>query len=364
MSKSKTINGNSVTLVQSGDSNWAGYTTQMLETIIDNMVDKGQSVLDNNSSISWDNAASTLTLSLKVNASDNLEFNSNKVLDAGDIVNDDTTGGTDVPASAEIVKTHGTEIDDKLNISDIDDTPADDADVPVSSKWVYDNIYKAWKAKTSSGKTIDYTITDNDGIETIYLNDTDNTRTITLPTASDNTDREITIYNNNSYSYNGSNDNNRSVNIQTEGSETINGVDTTATGNPINIEHQYCGLTFKSDGSNWLIIRTIGECDINTTCNSGSIELEYQKTFTGTSDADSSTSITHGIDDHDKIIQCTGHIRRDSTNQYRVYDCERYDASSNGRGWNLAFDENVVYLANVGGELQSETYWVRIKYYI
>jgi hypothetical protein len=30
--------------------------------------------------------------------------------------------------------------DGKLNVADIDDTPADDADVPVSSKWVFDNV--------------------------------------------------------------------------------------------------------------------------------------------------------------------------------------------------------------------------------
>jgi len=47
-------------------------------------------------------------------------------------------GGTPATAPSTDIETLATS---KLSVADIDDTPADDADTAVSSKWVFDNLY-------------------------------------------------------------------------------------------------------------------------------------------------------------------------------------------------------------------------------
>ena len=46
-----------------------------------------------------------------------------------------------------------------------------------------------------STKSADYTITDTDNIGTVLVDDTSSNRTITLPTAADNTDRKLLVIN-------------------------------------------------------------------------------------------------------------------------------------------------------------------------
>lgn len=274
--------------------------------------------------------------------------------------------------------------DDKLAIADIDDTPADDADTAVSSKWTYDNLYNTlsttirdkiddyFRLITSAEKTANYTITDTDRLETIRVGDNDGDITITLPTASDNTDREITIYNNNSYSYNGSNDNDRKVLLQTEGSETINGVDTTSGGDPIEIEHQYCGLTVKSDGSNWVIVGTIGECEIrtieeDTTGNESfdtkhTLEFIYERFLTGTLDNDDTTSIAHGLSDIDKIYALSVDCYDDTNSMYRVK--EHYRSNSSSREYAITLDATNIVIGGVASDYRTHTYKIFLKYWI
>lgn len=249
----------------------------------------------------------------------------------------------------------------RLKVADIDDTPANDADTAVSSQWIYNNLYSSFEVKTSSAKTTDYTITDTDGIETVIVGDTDNDRTITLPTAADNTDREITVYNNNSYSYNGSNDNDRKVVVQAEAAgETINGVDCSSGGNPINIEHQYCGLTFKCNGSVWFIIRTIGQCEIDMTLGA-TIEIVYTKFFTGTTDIAVTHSFAHGVD-WTKIIMGTGSIHESNLTAYVTHGYRIGSASSSQ--FEFLWDATNVIFGTVGTNFRVQPYKATIKYYL
>jgi hypothetical protein len=83
----------------------------------------------------------------------------------------------------------------------------------------------------------DYTVTDTDGYRTIAVTTGASDRTVTLPTASANTDRRLTIIKADS----GAGD----VIIDGEGSETINGSTT------VTLSGQYASLDIVCDGSNW-----------------------------------------------------------------------------------------------------------------
>lgn len=56
-------------------------------------------------------------------------------------------------------------LEDKFNIADIDDTPADDADTAVSSKWIYDNVSSIYTL-SKAGTIIAY---GNDSVPNGYL---------------------------------------------------------------------------------------------------------------------------------------------------------------------------------------------------
>jgi hypothetical protein len=129
--------------------------------------------LGNNESIEWRNNADSGNLILNVTTGDVLAFAGNKVLDASDIVNDDTTGGATVPASAEIVKTHGTEIDGKSQGGLFENTiinPIDENMVDQYSKTgttVVNNEYCIDRWKCSTNQTADPTF--NKGSDYIEL---------------------------------------------------------------------------------------------------------------------------------------------------------------------------------------------------
>ena len=95
-------------------------------------------------------------------------------------------------------------------------------------------------ANTTSAKSADYTILDGDGIETILMTTGASTRTVTLPTAADNTNRQITVKKVDSGV--------GTVIIDGEGAETIDGA-TTHT-----IYSQYGRVTLVCDGTSWHIL--------------------------------------------------------------------------------------------------------------
>lgn len=97
----------------------------------------------------------------------------------------------------------------------------------------------SWES-TSSGKSADYTVTDTDGFTTILMTTAGTDRTVTLPTAADNTGRVLVI---------------KKVDTGTgktivdgEGSETIDGLTT------YSLFYQYDWVRIECDGTGWQVI--------------------------------------------------------------------------------------------------------------
>lgn len=91
-----------------------------------------------------------------------------------------------------------------------------------------------------SGKSADYTVTDTDNIRTVGMTTGASARTVTLPTAADNTHRIITV----KKVDNGAG----TCTVDGEGSETIDGATTLV------LTSQYDGVTIQCDGTNWKIL--------------------------------------------------------------------------------------------------------------
>lgn len=240
-----------------------------------------------------------------------------------------------------------------LKTADLDSQPADDSETAVTSKWIYDTIYKAFKPKTSSTKTASYTILDDDGYETIYWGSHDANDTFTLPTAADNTDRELTVMNVNPYAYEGSSDNSRKVTLDGEGAETINDQAS------IDIERYGCGVRIKCDGTGWYIFDTIGPCELGDI--SGTWEMLYYKYFLGTTTSSSTTNIPHGVD-WDKIVSCVGSLHDGTNPAYRYYDLLK--GTNSTACFYLSIDSTKIFFAGVGSDFYNQNYRITIKYYI
>lgn len=117
---------------------------------------------------------------------------------------------------------------------------------------------QAWKYNCvdTSAKSADYTVTDIDMIRTVLMTTSSTNRTVTLPTAADNTGRIITIKKVDSGT--------GTVIIDGEGSETIDGATT------LTLYTQYDVATLQCDGSNWhtFSLNTITKpIDITSSCS-------------------------------------------------------------------------------------------------
>lgn len=111
------------------------------------------------------------------------------------------------------------------------------------------SYYPLVQSNTNSVSGANYTILDDDGYEHILVSAGASDRTITLPTAADNTGRKITITKSDSGAGH--------VIIDGEGSETING-STTKT-----LYLQYRSISLICDGSEWFIVKT-SDTEIST----------------------------------------------------------------------------------------------------
>ena len=110
--------------------------------------------------------------------------------------------------------------------------------------------YKPMQTDTSA-KSADYTVLDDDGIKTILMTTGASDRTVTLPTASANSGRSITVMKVDSGA--------GKCTIDGEGSETINGVAT------CDLYTQYDRVTVVCDGSEWFRVESEwGEYDISS----------------------------------------------------------------------------------------------------
>lgn len=89
-------------------------------------------------------------------------------------------------------------------------------------------------------KSASYTVTDTDNVGTVIVDDTSSNRTITLPTAADNTDRKLIVINTSS--------DGGTVTVDGEGAETVDG------GTTVVMATQYDKVEVQCDGTSWYSI--------------------------------------------------------------------------------------------------------------
>jgi len=100
------------------------------------------------------------------------------------------------------------------------------------------------KSQVHTVSSANYTVLDDDGYDTIAVSTGGTTRTVTLPTASDNTGRRITITKTDSGS--------GYITVDGEGAETVNGLAT------VSVIFQYDFIEVLCTGSEWLIVNQQG----------------------------------------------------------------------------------------------------------
>ena len=204
-------------------------------------------------------------------------------------------------------------------------------------------------SKASIAKSVDYLILDNDKFSLIRMTTGSGTdKTVTLPTAADNKDREISLIKADSGS-------NYAI-LDGEGAETIDylGIQQTT----ITIELQGRGIVVKSNGTSWDVIEVIGA---KIESIGGVLEMVYSKYFTGTKDNDSETQVTHGVD-FDKITQCDGMIYNTAVFSYFIYGI--VDTASVDNSYQLRIYSTYISFIVVGVNLRIKNYKTTIKYYI
>ena len=92
----------------------------------------------------------------------------------------------------------------------------------------------------------------------------------------------------------------------------------------------------------------------------GSKTQVYTKYLTGTLDADSSTSVAHGVTGIDNILSVVVVCYNSTLSAYRV--SEIYLASSVTEGLAIRYDATNVIIAGVGAQLQGQKYRIAIDY--
>lgn len=170
----------------------------------------------NNEGAGWRNQANSADKILKVNTSDNLEYDGNKVFDQSDLLDEDSMASNSAtkPASQQSIKAYvDTGLSAKVNQTnpvldgtitgtaflDEDNMSSDSATKVASQQSIKAYVDTEIAAATGGGvsysaKSADYTVLDGDGIRVIGMTTGSTTdKTVTLPTAADNTNRIIDI---------------------------------------------------------------------------------------------------------------------------------------------------------------------------
>lgn len=88
----------------------------------------------------------------------------------------------------------------------------------------------------------------------------------------------------------------------------------------------------------------------------------FTKYFTGTLDADASTSVAHGITGIDNILHVSACVFNDNSSKYNVYDTNLDVGAGSDHGFQVAFDGTNVRIQSVGAFLQSNKYRIKIDY--
>lgn len=248
-----------------------------------------------------DNGANSLVLASSngaLSASRTLNFNTGdsdrtitlggNLTTSGDAVTLTMTGPTNVtlPTSGTLATLAGTEtLTNKtltspvLNtgvsgtaIKDEDDMASDSAThlaTQQSIKAYVDTQVSSVSASGSqtSAKSADYTVTDVDNIRTVLMTTGSSNRTVTLPTAADNTHRIITVKKVDSGS--------GTCVVDGEGSETIEGSTT------ITLYAQYESITVQCDGTKWHIVSSEWAAGTYTPATSNEVGFSNTTSFFG-----------------------------------------------------------------------------------
>ncbi len=94
--------------------------------------------------------------------------------------------------------------------------------------------------------------------------------------------------------------------------------------------------------------------------NDGAVQQVFTKYFTGTTDADSTTNVAHGVTAAN-ILHVSAIIFHSGTN-YFVYDMQM--SVSLNDAFTLVYDATNIILGNVGTNNQSRAYKIKIEYTI
>lgn len=190
----------------------------------------------------------------------------------------------------------------------------------------------------------DYTVLDNDGFSFVRVTAGAADKTITLPTAAANTNRQITVLKEDSGA--------GGVIVDGEGAETISSSGQAVT--TIDLDREDVGITLLCDGTTWHVTDTIG-CELMYI--GSSLECVFSKFFSGTSAAAATTEIAHGLDDVDKVITVDAFMWNSGTATY-IHPCP-YSSDY----YSVHTDGTNVSLLTVTANCQSQKYRCEIKYY-
>lgn len=245
--------------------------------------------LANNEGMAWRNVANSADLLLKVDSSDDLVYDGNRILDTTDILDEDdmaSDSATKVPsqqsvkayAQADVITTRGDVIignssgtasrlaigtANQILISDGTDVawganPSASA-ATASTAGIVTSFVPVIKSSVHTVSSADYTVLDSDGYKRILVSTGATDRTITLPTAADNEGREITIIKTDSGAGN--------LIVDGEGAELINARASTE------LFGQYAKVTLFCDGTKWYTLEQSSPMNgwTPTTANLGTI---------------------------------------------------------------------------------------------
>lgn len=192
---------------------------------------------------------------------------------------------------------------------------------------------------TATAKSADYTITDTDAIRTVLMTTAGTNRTVTLPTAADNTNRIITVKKVDSGA--------GYVIIDGEGTETIDGAPVAV------IALIYGEITLQCDGSNW---HTISKSnfetdllgDVSSTLRSATVTMTIATPCVV-------THTSHGLSTGDRIVLYTTGALPTGVSAYTAYYIIKVDSNSYNLATTLANASAGTKVASSGSQSGTHT---------
>lgn len=194
-------------------------------------------------------------------------------------------------------------------------------------------------------KSGSYAIQYTDIERTFYLSGASGNSIFTLPPLASSLDKEFLLYNIDS-----------TYELQVKGYGSENIIFLGISQNTIDIELP-SALKVKGTSSGWIVINVLGAKLKNI---SGTLEMVYEKEFTGVTDADSQTDVAHGAPGYANILRCWGNIFLGSG--YVGFDSNSSAVALTG--YYVSFTATNFSFNSVGTNFQSKAYKVQMQYYL